>query len=128
MEKFIRLHWHRKVKWCLMAVLLLVCVGSSAQVSSEERLSFECRNESLASAFQRLERASGYKILFTYEDVQAYHATVSVRDKSVREVMDALIGSHPLTYTVEGRYITVTPKKKQRGNFTPPPCDFWESS
>ena len=113
MEKFIRLHWHRKVKWCLMAVLLLVCVGSSAQVSSEERLSFECRNESLALAFQRLERASGYKILFTYEDVQAYYATVSVRDKSVREIMDALIGGHPLTYTMEGRYITVTPDGKR---------------
>ena len=118
MEKFIKRPLYQRAERCLLAVLLLVVsISVAAQVPSKETLSFECKNESLASAFQRLERASGYKILFTYEDVQSYRATVSMKNRPVTAIMDALLSGHPLAYRVEGKYITVTPgdKKQEKG-------------
>ena len=118
MEKFIKRPLYQRAERCLLAVLLLVMsISVAAQVPSKETLSFECKNESLASAFQRLERASGYKILFTYEDVQSYRATVSMKNRLVTAIMDALLSGHPLAYRVEGKYITVTPgdKKQEKG-------------
>lgn len=121
MEKFIKRPLYQRAERCLLAVLLLmVSISVAAQVPSKETLSFECKNESLASAFQRLERASGYKILFTYEDVQSYRATVSMKNRPVTAIMDALLSGHPLAYRVEGKYITVTPQKKKEGKSTSP--------
>ena len=121
MEKFIKRPLYQRAERCLLAVLLLVMsISVAAQVPSKETLSFECKNESLASAFQRLERASGYKILFTYEDVQSYRATVSMKNRPVTAIMDALLSGHPLAYRVEGKYITVTPQKKKEGKSTSP--------
>lgn len=115
MEKFIKRPLYQRAERCLLAVLLLVVsISVAAQVPSKETLSFECKNESLASAFQRLERASGYKILFTYEDVQSYRATVSMKNRPVTAIMDALLSGHPLAYRVEGKYITVTPADKRQ--------------
>ena len=97
MEKFIKRPLYQRAERCLLAVLLLVMsISVAAQVPSKETLSFECKNESLASAFQRLERASGYKILFTYEDVQSYRATVSMKNRPVTAIMDALLGAAAL--------------------------------
>lgn len=113
MEQLLKQQLHQRVKWCLMVVLALcVSLPTSAQGTLKERLSFECTNESLASAFRKLEQASGYKILFTYEDVQSYRATVSVKDSPVSDIMDALIAGHPLTYRLEGSYITVVPARQ----------------
>lgn len=106
----------QRMKALWLALLLAVCVPSLAQVVSKGSFSFECKNENLSAAFRRLEKVSGYKILFTYEDVQTYKSTVSVKDKPVGEVMDALIGKHPLAYAIKGRYITVTPKKVKQEN------------
>lgn len=104
--------WYQRMKVLWFVLLLGVCMPLFAQVSSIKQISFECKNESLSAAFRKLEQISGYKILFTYEDVQPYKQTVSVKNKSIRETMDALIGKHPLAYEIKGKYITVTLKKK----------------
>lgn len=97
-----------------MLVCLCMVTWSWAQIPSKETLSFECSDESLSSAFRRLEQVSGYKILFTYEDVQSCKSTVSVKDEPVKVIMDALIKGHPLTYRIKDRYVTVTAVKEEK--------------
>ena len=126
MDQLLKQQLHQRVKWCLMVVLALcVSLPTSAQGTLKERLSFECTNESLASAFRKLEQASGYKILFTYEDVQSYRATVSVKDSPVSDIMDALIAGHPLTYRLEGSYITVVPARQTGRGVRRSCCRTW---
>lgn len=128
MEKFIKRPLYQRAERCLLAVLLLmVSISVAAQVPSKETLSFECKNESLASAFQRLERASGYKILFTYEDVQSYRATVSMKNRQVTAIMDALLSGHPLAYRVEGEVYHGDAAEKEGGKKYISPCCFGKS-
>jgi len=86
-----------------------------------QRLDWVCNNEPMPSVLKKLEQASGFKILFTYDEVQDFKVTVSLKQETVEKIVQALIASHPLTYKIEGKYITISLVKQepaQRRNVT----------
>lgn len=93
----------------LLILFLLLPVLGCAQT-----ISLELKNEPLPIAFKKLEQVSGYKILFTYDDVQAYHITASVCQTTVSQAIQTLISGKPLTYTLkDNKYIIITPLSAQ---------------
>ena len=95
----------------LRALLLLqlsffFCCCAFAQ-SKNERISLECRNEAMSSALKKVEQASNYKILFTYDEVQNYRVSVSLKNVSVENAVKAIIGDNPFSYKIKGVFISI---------------------
>lgn len=85
--------------------------GWAQDPMKERKITMEFKHERLPSALKRLERASGYKILFTYEDVNDYFADGKVKEKTVEQVLDFIIGDKPLKYVIDNSFINVTLRK-----------------
>ena len=68
--------------WKLIVLLLLFCYVHSpyvkAQVGNGKQITMEFKNEGLPSIFKRLQKLSGYKVLFIYDEVRSYHSTGKV--------------------------------------------------
>lgn len=82
-----------------------------AQDNGAKRVTMEFKGESLPSVFKKLEKLSGYKILFTYDDVSKYQATGSLKDATVKNALDVILKGKPLEYKIEGNFINVTLRK-----------------
>ncbi len=97
----------------LFGVLLLGLQNPvSSQTDSRQKFSLDCQNESMSSALKKVEQMSHYKILFTYDEIQNYKVTASVKQRPIEEVMQAIIGSYPLSYKITKKYITIAAVKK----------------
>lgn len=102
-----------KRNWYLFIVCLL-CICSlprpaDAQTPKEKKITMEFDNERLPSVLKRLEKISGYKVLFTYDDIKKYTVTGAVKDKTVKQALDIILRDKPLEYHMEGQFITITP-------------------
>lgn len=101
-------HFAAKMFWLLLT--LTVFSANIRGQQSEKRISLEFKNERLANAFKKIEEASGYKFIFNYEDIFAYGVTGSIRNKTITEALDEVIGKKPLVYKIDGNFITIALK------------------
>ena len=92
---------------CLLLMLLCSANPLHAQNAETDKVTIEFKNERLPDIFKRLEKLTGCVVLFTYNDVQQYRATGSVKNKTIREAMDVIIGDKPLTVSYNGKNINV---------------------
>ncbi|WP_277639276.1 SusC/RagA family TonB-linked outer membrane protein [Bacteroides graminisolvens] len=83
-----------------------------AQTKKEKTISLSFKNEQLSSAFKKIEKASGCKILFVYDDAKAYTTTCTVNTTSALAATKQVIGDHPFSCTVKGEFISITLQKK----------------
>ena len=72
----------------------------------------ELKNERLTEVFKRLEKISGYKIMFTYDDISQMSVNGTIDSSDVKEVMNMIIGDKPLDYRVDGQFIYVTLRER----------------
>lgn len=101
-------------KWYLlvacMLYLFLLPKQVNAQTPAPKKFTIEFNNERLPSVLKRLEKISGYKFLFTYDDVKKYTVSGSAKGKSIEQTLDIIISHKPLEYQIEGQFITITTK------------------
>lgn len=104
--------------WKNAVMLLLLLFGflerGNAQTTKEglPRVTLEVRNEPLSSVLKKLEQASKYKMLFTYNEIQNYKVTVSVKNKPLDEAVQEVIAPFPLTYKIKNVFVTISAKKE----------------
>lgn len=101
-------------------VLGLAClVGlSGIQASAQDvsrKFDLVCQDEPMPSALKKVEKVSGFKILFTYNEVQKYKVSVSLKQKTVGEVMSAITAPYPLSFKIGKKYISVSLQANERG-------------
>lgn len=96
----------------VMLFLLSNCAIVMAQ-SPNKKISVTCKNEPLASALKKVEKASGYKVLFTYDEVQNYKVTVSAKGQEVSHVLKTIFENLPFDYKFKGKYINVSKREKR---------------
>ena len=95
----------------VMLFLLSNCAIVMAQ-SPSKKISVTCKNEPLASALKKVEKASGYKVLFTYDEVQNYKVTISAKGQEVNLVLKTIFDKLPFDYKFKGKYINVSKREK----------------
>lgn len=107
-----------KKKRVLLLILFATVVAFTAMAQNSQGITMKFSNEALSSALQRLEKASGNKIMFTYEDVQQYRVDGQVTNVSFDEAMQYLLKGKPLDYKKDGKLVTVTLQRnpRQTGN------------
>ena len=76
---------------------------------------------SLADAFKRIEKLTGYRIMYSYEDVKNFKAQATPTSKDVRKALAQVIGNQPLSYTIEGKFVSVSLKKQRVAEFLATP-------
>jgi hypothetical protein len=79
------------------------------------------KREKLPQVFKRLEKATSFKIMFITEEVNRYEFQGTIRTKDIHEAMKQIIGSKPLTYTIDRQFITVTAKETNSSTSSTPP-------
>ena len=103
----------KKVKLCIVFLLLaLVSLPNQvlAQATNDGKITMEFKDEPIPSVLKRLEKESGFKILFTYDDVSEYTTTGSLKDATINQALKTIIGNNPLDYSIDGQFVTVTVK------------------
>lgn len=105
----------RIFKIFVLVFVLNLCMpsGTVAQSIGHE-IKIEVKNERLPQVLKRLEKSSGYKVLFTYDDLNQFSVTVSVKTDDIQEALKAIIGDKPLDYVIKttGKYVSVRLKKE----------------
>ena len=90
-------------------------VAAEAQeVVQKKNIRLEVKNERLPEVFKRLEKESGYKIMFTYDDVNHLKVDKVIESSDIKKVMDLIIGNQPLDYRIDGQYIYVTLRESEK--------------
>lgn len=90
-------------------LLMLFTLTFQLQISAEgnqdpsKQISLNFTNEKLSTALKKIEKASGYKLIFSYEDVEPYRISASFIRKNVRDILDALFVGKPFNYTVQSQ-------------------------
>lgn len=95
---------------CVSCILYFLPNQVSAQTQPPKTTAIEFSNERLPSVLKNLEKISGYKILFTYDDIKKYTVSGSIKDKSIEQALDIILANQPLEYHIENQFITITPK------------------
>lgn len=95
----------------VMLFLLSNCAIVMAQ-SPNKKISVTCKNEPLASVLKKVEKASGYKVLFTYDEVQNYKVTISAKAQEVSHVLKTIFDKLPFDYKFKGKYINVSKRER----------------
>ena len=96
---------------CLLMTSLLMSPGMTVQVMAQgqtQEIVINMKNESLAKAFKRLEKATKYKVLYANEDVEGLTVSQNIRASNVQEAMTQLLAGKGLTFKINKQFITVT--------------------
>ncbi len=98
-------------KQFLLLLILLVCftLGSFAQ---GKMVTVNFKNVEASQALRQVEKQSGMKIQFNYNDVN-FNVTYSARNASALTVVHDIVGSHGLSAVTEGNFIRITRKTQQ---------------
>lgn len=104
------------IKMSLIALMLFMGGNHALAQSAGKQISLECNNEPLAAALKKIEKTSGYKVLFTYDEVQNYKVTASVKQQPVESALKSVLANTPFTYTIKGKFINVTLQRQNTGN------------
>ncbi|MDR0892206.1 MAG: SusC/RagA family TonB-linked outer membrane protein [Mediterranea sp.] len=93
----------------LLLLLLFTCsMHTVAQSGKAKQITMVFQKESLPSAFKRLEKVSGCKVSFIYDEISDYTTSGRVENASLEQTVRLIIGRHPLKYTINGEFVNIT--------------------
>ena len=97
-------------------LLTLISVQLTLSAQTDQRINLAFQNEALPNVLKKLEQASSYRILFTYDDVQSYQVTATLHDSTIFQAIEKVLEGKPLTYTQkDNQYIIIlSTKVKQK--------------
>ena len=96
---------------CLLMSSLLMSPGLAQPIIAQgqaQEIVINMKNESLAKAFKRLEKATKYKVLYASQDVEGLTVSRNIKASNVREAMTQLLAGKGLTFKIDKQFITVT--------------------
>jgi TonB-linked SusC/RagA family outer membrane protein len=76
-------------------------------VKKNPTVTLTCRNEPLSSVLKKVEQSTGYKVLFTYDDIQSYKVSVSMEKKPLEAAIKQIIAPFPLSFNIKGIFISI---------------------
>ena len=97
----------RLLSFVMLLCCLLLTPPVQAQTGNEKQITMVLKGESLSSALKKLEGLSGYKILFSYDDVSKYRVSGQVENARVESALKMILKDKPFEYVIDGRFINV---------------------
>ncbi len=95
-------------------IVALAFSGLHAEVwSQEKKMDLHLGEVRLERLFEVLERQTDLRFVFNQEAVRGYTVQADMKDKTVEEVLDAVLRDTPLGYEVLTGHIVISPKAAQ---------------
>ncbi|MBO5602438.1 MAG: SusC/RagA family TonB-linked outer membrane protein [Prevotella sp.] len=97
-----------------LMLLVLCCMISMTAIAQKggKKVTMVCENEPLTQALRAVERLSGYyKINYSYDELKRYTVTATIQKQPAPDAVKVLLRGLPYTSVVQGRFISVQPKK-----------------
>lgn len=116
-----RYGWKFAAAFLLSVILFPAYTYAQSGKNNRTSITLEVKNEPMPSVLKKIEQISGYKVIFTYDEIQDYKVTASIKNKPVDEAIRAIIGNYPLFYKIRNIFITIyasDTKKKITGRVT----------
>lgn len=109
-------HWCGKVVAMLSLILALSFAPQAAlpvvaQGGGTNQIVLKVQNERMSRVLKKLEKVSGYKISYVYDDLEPYWVSVDIRTNDIHKAIKAVLGNHPVGYRVQGKKIIVSLKE-----------------
>ena len=97
-----------------MAAVLLMAGNLSLQA---QNVSFNNERLSLKKAFEKIEKASNYKIAYNASKLNVNETVLlNLKNKTVPQVMEVLLKNTDYTFEVKGNQIVIVQKKQEKQN------------
>lgn len=97
----------------LIGVVLLITAQANAQ-KPNARLSFTLKNATLKEFVKLIENSTGYSFIYGEEIVLKHKIKLTVKEKPLNEVLDAVFKDEPVSYRFSGSYILLNKKKEEK--------------
>src|SRR5574344_2662085 len=101
-----------KKKYCFFFLFLLCslfCYPPTVTVAQTDKdIKMEVKNEPLPDVLKKLEKASGYKMLFVYDEISHFNVTCKVKAKNINQALKQVIGNRPIRFSIERQYVTIS--------------------
>lgn len=109
-------HWCGKVVAMLSLILALTFAPQGAlpvvaQGGGTNQIVLKVQNERMSRVLKKLEKVSGYKISYVYDDLEPYWVSVDIRTNDIHKAIKAVLGNHPVGYRVQGKKVIVSLKE-----------------
>ena len=106
----------------LTAVLLLFAGLHVSAATYSQKITMSEKNAPLEKVFKEIGRQTGYLFFFTDEMLsKAKPVSVSVRDASLKEVLDICFKDQPIAFSISGTTVVIQVKESPPADFTVQP-------
>ena len=86
-----------------------------AQQTTKE-IKMSVKKERLPDVLWQLEKQTGYKMVFSIDDLNPFYVTANIKAKTLSDALRQIIGSHPISYRISGKYVTFQLQREQRNS------------
>ena len=100
----------------ILAALIMLSVPTPLRAQDTDKTTQTVAGEELSVALKKVERLTGYRIVFAYDDVKGLKAQGSASSKDIKEALAKVIGSLPISYSIDGKIVTLKIKKTEASN------------
>ena len=108
----------RFLSFVMLLCCLLLTPPVQAQNDDGKRITMELKGETLSAALKKLEGLSGYRILFSYDDVSDYQVSGQVKNATVEAALKMILKGKPFEYIIDGQFINVSHLNKGKKKTT----------
>ena len=91
----------------LLATVCLFAVPLDTQAQQKSAIKIELKKASLADALKKLQKTSGYQILFTYDDVKPFTVDGPIKANNINDALALIFKDKPFAWTIDGKYVSV---------------------
>lgn len=103
-----------------MTFSMMLAMATPMLAQTAKRVTMSFVNEKASSALHKVEKQTGKKIQYNYDDVN-FKVTVNVRGKTAEQAVEAIIQNRPLKAMSKGEYIVIVKSSNV-------PSQKWEST
>lgn len=110
------LKWRFISLFCLFLLsskLLCTAQGAEVQVNEEKQITLVAKNLTLSNVLNKIEKQSHYLFVINSSVNAKKQVTISAKQKTVREILSLLFQDSSVKYSIEGKYIVLTPQKEE---------------
>lgn len=100
-----------KTYGCLLLIVAMLFCWTMEPLRAQDaskRYDWVCDNEPMPSVLKKLEQTTGFKVLFTYNELQDFKVTLNLKKQPVEKIVKEIIASYPLSYQIDGNYISIS--------------------
>lgn len=99
----------------LFLILASFCLPANNSYSQNKKVSLDMQNSSITDIFREIENRTDYRFFYNKNHIDTEkRVSVNINEKEVSTILDKLLSSENVSYTMVNNYIVITPKESEK--------------